>query len=62
VDICNHGTDISSRIRFIVGWEFDRVQVLVGGWVEMLGISFVEGIDFTPGGNLDLWMGKDEFS
>jgi hypothetical protein len=28
----------------------------------MLGISFVEGIDFTPGGNLDFWMGEDEFS
>jgi hypothetical protein len=62
MNICNHRTDISSRIRFIVGWEFDRVQVLVGGWVEMLGISFVEGIDFTPGGDLDFRMGKDEFS
>jgi len=62
MNICNHGTDISGRIRFIVGWEFDGVQVLVGWGVEMLGISFVEGIDFTPGGNLDFRMGKDEFS
>jgi hypothetical protein len=62
MNICNHGTDISSGIRFIVGWEFDWIQILVGGWVEMLGISFVEGIDFTPGGDLDFGMGKDEFS
>lgn len=28
----------------------------------MLRVSFVEGIDFTPGGDLDFGMGEDEFS
>jgi hypothetical protein len=57
VNIGYHRTDISGGIRFVVGREFDRVQVFVGWGVKVLRVSFVEGIDLSPGRDLDLGMG-----
>lgn len=62
VDIGDHGTDISSRIGFTVGWVLDGFEVLVAWLVEMHRVAFVEGVDFAPGGNLDFRMGEDELS
>lgn len=57
VNISYHRSDIPGRIRFVVGRVFDRVEVFVGGLVEMLRVSFVERVDFTSVGDLDLRVG-----
>jgi hypothetical protein len=55
VNIGNHGTDVSCTV-WGFGWigEFDGVEIVDDGWVEVHGVTLIEGVDLSAGGYLDL--------
>ena len=55
MNIRDHRSDISCAIGRLSGSrEFDRVEVVDDRWVEVHGIAFVEGVDFSAGWNFNL--------
>lgn len=60
----HHTPDIPRRVRALArrGRELDRVQVVRHGRVEVHRVALVEGVDLAAGGDLDVWMGEDEFA
>lgn len=62
--IRHHTPDIPCRVRALArrGRELDRVQVVRHGRVEVHRVALVEGVDLAAGGDLDVWMGEDEFA
>jgi hypothetical protein len=55
VNIGNHGTDISCTVwRFGGVGVFDGVEIVDDGWVKVHGVAFIEGVDLSAGGDLDL--------
>jgi hypothetical protein len=57
-----HTSNVSSRVRFAVGREFNRFEVADDWWVKVHRVTLVERVDLASGGDLDFGVGKDEFS
>lgn len=62
VNVCNHRSNVTSRVRFSVRGELDRVEVASDGFVEEERVSFVERVDFASIRDSNVRVSEDEFS
>lgn len=62
MNVCHHGSDISSAIGFAALGELDRLQVLLDRLVEVHAVTFVERVNLAAVRQTDVGVGKDEFT
>lgn len=54
--ICHHRSDVPCTIRRLAGaGVFDGLEVVDDGGVEVHRVALIERVDFTSGGDRDLW-------
>jgi hypothetical protein len=62
VDIGDHGTNVTGRVRLVVGRELDRLEVVEDRGVEEGRVALVERVDLAALGDADVRVRKDELA